>query len=258
MRYHYVTDGKTQEKFRVECPQIVPSSLVLAVDEARKRRTRQTRVVESNQKNFFLLKEFLFCKQCGSRYSGRIFPQQYRAIYYCPKMERNYASTNGEVHKKCDNRRYLKIEETDKLVWDTVVEVLSKSHLFKEEIKKQVNGEDDSGESLTRVDQINELKRKNKQIQKEVDDITKTLINLETDNILKRRNASELQAIIQNVESERTRPFAVSPAPSTNTCQITSGFSPLTSGNINRTASTLVFPSAIADLPRITALFTAP
>jgi site-specific DNA recombinase len=207
--YHYVTDGKTKEQFRVECPQIVSSSLVLAVDEAKKRRTRQTRVSESNQKNFFLLKEFLFCKQCSSRYSGRIFPEQYRAIYYCPKMERNYASTKGVEHKKCENRRYLKIEETDKLVWDTVVEVLSKSHLFKEEIKKQLKGEDNSGQMLTRAAQINDLKKKNKQIQKEVEDITKTLINLETDNILKRRNASELQAIIQNVESERTRLQAV-------------------------------------------------
>ena len=138
-------------------------------------------------------------------YSGRIFPEQYRAVYYCPKMERNYATTKGEKHKKCENRRYLKIEETDELVWDTVVEVLSKSHLFKEEIKKQVKGEDNSGELLTRSEQIHDLKKKNKQIQKEVEDITKTLINLETDNILKRRNSSELQAIIANVESERTR-----------------------------------------------------
>ncbi len=120
-------------------------------------------------------------------------------------MERNYATTKGEKHKKCENRRYLKIEETDELVWDTVVEVLSKSHLFKEEIKKQVKGEDNSGELLTRSEQIHDLKKKNKQIQKEVEDITKTLINLETDNILKRRNSSELQAIIANVESERTR-----------------------------------------------------
>ena len=203
--YHYVTDGKTKEQFRVECPQIVTSSLALAVEESRKRRTRQTRVTESNQKNFFLLREFLFCEQCGSRYSGRIFPEQYRAVYYCPKMERNYATTKGEKHKKCENRRYLKIEETDKLVWETVVEVLSNSHLFKEEIKNQVKGEDNSGELLSRSDRIHDLKKKNKQIKKEVDDITKTLINLETDNILKRRNTSELQAIIANVESERTR-----------------------------------------------------
>jgi len=101
------------------------------------------------------------------------------------------------------------VSKSDKSQQDTVVEVLSKSHLFKEEIKKQVKGEDNSGELLTRSEQINDLKKKNKQIQKEVEDITKTLINLETDNILKRRNASELQAIIQNVESERTRLQAV-------------------------------------------------
>jgi hypothetical protein len=203
--YHYVTDSKTKEQFRVECPQIVPSSLVLAVEGAKKSRTRQTRVSESKQKNFYLLREFMFCAKCGSRYSGRLYAEQYRAVYYCPKMERNYASTKGESYKKCENRRYLKIQETDNLVWETVVEVLSKSHLFKEEIKKQVKGEDNSGELLTRTEQINDLKKKNKQIQKEVEEITKTLINLETDNILKRRNANELRAIIENVESERTR-----------------------------------------------------
>jgi len=207
--YHYVTDGKTKEQFRVDCPQIVPSSLVLAVEQARNRRTRQTRVAESNQKNFYLLKEFLFCAHCGSRYSGRIFPEQYRAIYYCPKMERNYASTKSEVQRKCANRRYLKIKETDSLVWDTVVEVLSKSHLFKEEIKRQVTGEANSSELFTRAEQISDLKKKNKHIQKEVEDITKTLVNLETDNILKRRNASELRSIIENVESERTRLQAI-------------------------------------------------
>ena len=207
--FHYVIDSKTKEQFRIDCPQIVSSSLVLAVQEARKRRTRQTRVSESNQKNFYLLRDFLRCANCGSRYSGRIFPQQYRAIYYCPKMERNYASTKGEEHKKCDNRRYLKIEETDKLVWDTVVEVLSKSHLFKEEIKQQVKGEDDGSELLSRSELIKELKKKNKQLQKEVDDITKSLINLETDSILKRRNESELKAIIKNVESERARLLSI-------------------------------------------------
>ncbi len=215
--YHYVTDSKSQEKFRIECPQIASSSLMLAVQEAKNRRTRQTRVSESNQKNFFLLREFLRCKNCGSRYSGRIFPEQYRSTYYCPKMERNYASTKGEEHKKCDNRRYLKIEETDKLVWETVVEVLSKSHLFKEEIKKQVKGEDDGSELLSRSEQIAELKKKNKQLQKEVDDITKTLINLETDSILKRRNEAEIKAIIQNVESERTKLLSISEQ---NTIQI--------------------------------------
>jgi hypothetical protein len=203
--YHYITDSESKEQFRIECPQIVSSALMLAVQEAKSRRTRQTRVSESNQKNFFLLREFLRCANCGSRYSGRIFPEQYRAVYYCPKMERNYASTKSEEHKKCANRRYLKIEETDNLVWDTVVQVLSKSHLFKEEIKKQVKGEDDGSEVLSRSEQIAELKKRNKQLQKDVDDITKTLINLETDNILKRRNEVELKAIIENVESERTK-----------------------------------------------------
>jgi site-specific DNA recombinase len=207
--YHYVTDSKTKEQIRVECPQIVPSALFLAVQEAKKRRTRQTRVKESNQKNFFLLKEFLFCANCGSRYSGRIFAEQYRSNYYCPKIERKYASSKNTIeHEKCLNRRYLKIEETNKLVWDTVVEVLSKSHLFKEEIKREVQGVGESGEVQSRTEQIKEFQKKSKNIQKEIDEITRTLVSLETDGILKRRNAVEIKNIIENVESERTKLMA--------------------------------------------------
>jgi DNA invertase Pin-like site-specific DNA recombinase len=201
--YYYVKDGKTQDVIRVECPQILPSSLIQEVATAKLGRTRQTRVKESNQQSFFLLREFLFCTQCDSRYSGRIFPSQYKSVYYCPRMERNYVNEKRTTEKKCDNRRYLKIDATDSLVWDTVVEVLSKSHLFKEEVKRQVFG-DTKSEALQR-EHVKELKRKHRKIQLEIKEVTTTLVNIETDRFLKRRNPDELARIIQNVESERQR-----------------------------------------------------
>jgi len=199
--YYVVTDHKTGEVMRVQCPPIVSSTLIKKVEKQRELRTRQTRVSESNQKNFYLLREFLFCSQCGSRYSGRHFPKQYRSIYYCPRIERNFINEHTGKSQKCLNRRYLKIQETDKLVWDTVVDVMSKSHQFKEEVKKQVLGEQQSLES--QKEDIKKLKSKLKKVQTEINDVNESIVTLETDTILKRRSPVELQKILTNVEGVR-------------------------------------------------------
>jgi len=199
--FYYVTDKKTQDTMRVECPPILSSTLILQVAKERARRTRQTRVSESNLTHLYLLRDFLFCEQCGSRYSGRYFPKQYRSVYYCPRLERNYVNESNGKSQKCDNRRYLKIEEADKLVWDIVVEVLERSHHFKEEIRTQVFGS--STTHANRQDELKALKRKLKKLDTAYADATATVVNLETDGLLKRRNALEVSGIMKNVEAYR-------------------------------------------------------
>jgi len=135
------------------------------------------------------------------QYSGRFYPKQYRSVYYCPRIERNYVNESTGKTVKCENRRYLKIEETDKLVWETVVNVLSKSHIFKEEIRSQVFGSSPSYEN--HQEELKNLKRKLKKIDTEVKDVTNSIVNLETDRILKRRNSNEIKSIIENIESIR-------------------------------------------------------
>jgi len=198
--YRY-TDSKSGESIRVECPSILPVSLFRDVQKMREARTRQTRIKESNQKHFYLLRDFLVCGHCGARYSGRLYKSQYRSVYYCPRLERNYANEGTGRAEKCANRRYLKIDETDQLVWDTVLEVLTHSNLFKEEVKKQV-----MGESITHKDQSDEIKklrRKLKAVEKDISDVTSSIVNLETDKILKRRDRHELDRILKNVEDAR-------------------------------------------------------
>jgi site-specific DNA recombinase len=199
--YYRFKDGKSGDQVRVECPSIMPVSLFRDVQKMREGRTRQTRIKESNQKHFYLLRDFLVCGHCGARYSGRLYKAQYRSVYYCPRLERNYVNEGTGRVEKCSNRRYLKIDETDQLVWDTVLEVLSHSNLFKEEVKKQV-----LGESITHKDhaeEIKKLKRKLKVVEKDVADITNSIVNLETDKILKRRDRHELDRILRNVEDAR-------------------------------------------------------
>ncbi len=199
--YYIVKDHKSDEIIRVECPPLLSSTLILQVEKIKASRTRQTRVSESNLKNFYLLREFLFCSVCGSRYSGRTYPQQYRSTYYCPRIERNYVNEDTGKTQKCSNRRYLKIDETDNLVWQTVVEVISKSHLYKDKEKGEILGVQQT--LSEQKEEIQKLKTKLKSIETEISDLTASIVNLETDEILKRRTSTEVRKILVNVEDAR-------------------------------------------------------
>lgn len=198
--YHY-TDKKSGETIRVQSPAILSPTLFKNVSDQRKKRTRQTRSGESNMKHFYLLRDYLRCGQCGSRYSGRHYERQKRSIYYCPRIERNYVNENTNKVKKCDNRRYLKIEETDKLIWNTVIDILTKSNLFKEEVKSQsMIGNSTHND---KKDNIRKLSRKLKEVDRDISEVSNTIVNLETDKILKRRDSTELSQILTNVETYR-------------------------------------------------------
>jgi len=198
--YNYL-DKKSGQSYRVECPSILPFSLYQDVRKEKESRSRQSRVQDSNLKHFYLLRDFLVCGECNSRYSGRYYKKQYRSVYYCPRMERNYVNENTGKEQKCPNRRYLKIEETDRLVWDVVVQVMEDSNLFKEEVKNQV-----LGVSVTHKEnkqELQKLKRKLKKLDTEISDTTKSIANLETDRILNRRRTEEVEIVIHNIEEVR-------------------------------------------------------
>ena len=199
--YHIVKLSRTDEKVRVQCPAILPSTLIRQVKVESTLRSRQTRVSESNLKQFYLLRGFLFCASCGARISGRLFAKQNRSVYYCPRKERNYVTEDVSPVQQCSNRRYLKIDKTDELVWDTVVEVLAKSHRFKDEVKNQVFGSSTTNESTQ--DDLRTLKRTQSRLKKEIVDETNSIVSLETDKILKKRNANEISRILENLDSHR-------------------------------------------------------
>ncbi len=198
---HYVVrDKKTDENIRCSCPPIL--SPTLSRETARKKELRsKRRVQESNQKHFYLLRDFLVCDHCESRFSGRTYTKQYRSTYYCPRKERNYVNSGTDKVKKCTNSRYLKIEETDDLVWQTVVKVLSDSAQFKEWFKKDTLGA--KGSHADRAAEVGKLQKQLKALDAEIRSIGDTLTNLETDRLLARRTPEEVEKIITDIEKHR-------------------------------------------------------
>ncbi len=137
--FYKVRDKKSGEEFTINCDPIISPALYDQYLESRERRSRR-RVVESNLRNFYLLRDFLVCARCESFLSGRIYPRQYRAVYYCPRQERRRDDPYSKHLQRCGMGAYLRIEETDEIVWRSVVEVMSNSHRYKEEIKQAALG----------------------------------------------------------------------------------------------------------------------
>ena len=198
---HYVVrDKKTGENIRCSCPSILPPTLTREATRKKELRSKR-RVQESNQKHFYLLRDFLVCDHCENRFSGRTYAKQYRSTYYCPRKERNYVNSGTAREMKCTNSRYLKIAETDDLVWTTVVNVLSRSVQFKEWFKSNTLGT--KGTHEERAAEVNKLQKQLKALDAEIRTIGDTLTNLETDRLLARRTPEEVEKIITDIEKHR-------------------------------------------------------
>lgn len=198
--FYKMEDKKTGEIVRVDCEPIVPLSLFSDAHKERAKRSK-VRVGESNIKQFYLLREFLFCKHCGSYFSGKTQKDSLRSVYYCPRKERNSVNSDTPKFKKCENSRYLKINQTDDLVWNVVTEVLKNSSEFKEEVKRQVFLEQPI--STQQKNEISKLKKILKKNEDEARSLKTTLVNLHTDKVLKRIDKTDIDQVISNVEKHQ-------------------------------------------------------
>lgn len=198
--YYNYTDKKSGDRIRVECPTLLPADLIKRAIETRKKRAYKTaaghRVKNSNQKYTYLLTGFLVCAHCGSRYGGNKKINQ-TSYYCCNSKTEKYRTTNPV---QCDAKRNLRMEATDTLVWDAVIDTLSNSHTFKETVKLELL--DKKSYQLNQV----ERKRRERQLHRlktEQTKVTESIISVETASLLGKRNRDELNQIIQNLESHR-------------------------------------------------------
>jgi len=195
--YYVVQDKIAKKSIRVICPALLDNDLIQAVAKQRLKR-RERRVRESKIQHFYLLRDFLVCGHCGARFSGRIFEKQNRSVYYCPRKQRNYVNKGTSRVIKCTNSRYLKIDKTDSLVWETVIHTLghygNRSYKDDQEIKKP----EELAELTIR------LNKEIKILSREIQEASNSLINVESDALLSRRTSVERERIIGKIEAHRS------------------------------------------------------
>lgn len=209
---HYVgyweyNDKRSGESVRVECPRILPSALWKKV-EATKNRNKAKRAAENPQKHFYMLTGVIRCAHCGNLMSGETRSNVGKQVYFCPKKLRDWRKTKIAEEDKwkrgrvCQMTRSLNLPETDEVVWNAVIEVMSKSVILKEQVKSKTFEE--FGKARLDDSQLNAAKLKIKALQKQITKLNEALALVETNRILERVSAEQYPLIKANITDERT------------------------------------------------------
>jgi len=166
-RYHY-HDKRDDEKIETECPAIVDETTWMAVQKLKTRSA--SRSYQNRTKQFYLLRDLMACGHCGRPMAARRKIGKSEQLYYCPNKERDWVKNGGtktpwKRGEGCGLSRSLNIPETDKLVWDSVIEAHKNSSLLKEEVKWKILEE--SGAPLAKNEaELKTLERQIKHFQK--------------------------------------------------------------------------------------------
>lgn len=200
-------DKRSGESVQVECPRILPSALWKKV-EATKNRNKAKRASENPQKHFYMLTGVIRCAHCGKLMSGETRSSVGKQVYYCPKKLRDWVKTKIADEDKwkrgrvCQMTRSLNLPETDEVVWNAVIDVMSKSVILKEQVKSKTFEE--FGKARLDDSQLNAAKLKIKALQKQVTKLNEALALVETNRILERLSADQYPLIKANITDERT------------------------------------------------------
>ena len=208
---HYIgywdyTDKRSGETVRVDCPRLLSSDLWSRV-EATKKVNADRRSGGIAVRHFYMLRGLLRCGHCGTLLSGVFRPNADNGLYHCPKKVRVWSKRPPEKEDKwkrgrvCKMTRSLNVKETDELVWDTVLEVMGKSHLLKEDIKTGTF--EQVGKAGLTAEQVAGHKARIAQLKKHVKKFIEALAVVETNRILERIAEDQYPLIRANVTAER-------------------------------------------------------
>lgn len=206
--YYNFTDSKSEEQIQVQCPSIIENATWSQAQYKRSpsilRKTQKSATV----KNFYLLRDLMFCGHCGRPISGRIIKSRSENSYYCPSREREWVENGGVSDKKkwqrghgCGFTRALNIQRTDELVWEAVKSLHEKSSLLKEEVRvrvlKEERGLQEQSEAKYKANQA-----KLKTLQRKYTTLSETLGNLEANRVLKELNDTSYRTMTLRINTE--------------------------------------------------------
>lgn len=201
--YYTYTDKKSGDTLRIVCPRLLDSSLIKSVRDLREKRsygkTGNRRTRTSNQKYTYLLTGLLVCGHCGSLYGGN-YKKTQTPYYSCLQKTHKFKTKYTDKYIVCGSNRNIRIDKTDKVVWDTVVDIISKSHTFKETVKTELLGKNSYKKSSS---ELKKIENRQKKLKKEVDHVTDSIVNSESLVLIGKRDKVEVERIVKNLERHR-------------------------------------------------------
>jgi len=200
------TDSVSGESVEVKCPVIVDEVTWNSISLARKRKASRKDQQNATVKNFYLLRDFMVCGHCGRKMAGRIKPSKSEHMYYCPNKERAWAKTGeSKTHYQrgtgCGFERAMNIQITDKLVFDTVVQLHKDSSILKDELRKRIFAE----KGIKQISSEAEMKGYEKQhriLQRELSNLQESIGHLEANRILKRMDDKAFKSAMDRLNQQ--------------------------------------------------------
>jgi DNA invertase Pin-like site-specific DNA recombinase len=208
--YYDWTDKKSGETINCSCPAIVDETVWN--DVQRRREQIYARKGQNNRtKRFYLLRNLMFCGECGSQMSGRIHDARNENLYFCPNKTRNWVKGARPKNQKwkrgkvgeygCSMVRSLNIPITDEFVWNTVMDTVSNSSILKEGFKDEILKSKFAGDVETERDLRNQ-KTKSNRLKKDLQQVQSSIADVETNNLLKRYDDAVYAQIKSNLDAE--------------------------------------------------------
>lgn len=139
------------------------NSVQIKIEQSLKKRNQLTKVKHDD----ILLRGLLYCGSCGEIYGCRIKEVKKEYYYYCRSKENKWRKVDKSKKLKCDIKKSINIKNTDNLVWNTLIEILSNSHIIKENFKKEML-EVKLNDNLDKDVELLELKKEKNSIQKKI------------------------------------------------------------------------------------------
>ena len=202
---HYVgfwnyTDKRSGELIRIECPAILTNEQYQNAKLARERNSAHKNTI-ANIRHFYLLRGILRCGHCGRWLSGAVKNGSNEGNYNCPSRERQWSKRKLEPSEKwvrgrsCSMNRSLQLEDTERLIWQTVIDVLTNSTAMKGKIDETYP----IGKSKSAVEL--EIAKEEKELQ----NIESGFARLESNRILNRLTIEQYTLIRSQLDSEQIR-----------------------------------------------------
>ncbi len=200
------TDSVSGESVEVNCPAIIDEVTWNSINLARKRKASRKDQQNATVKNFYLLRDFMVCGHCGRKMAGRIKPSKSEYMYYCPNKERAWAKdgeskTHYQRGTGCGFERAMNIQITDKLVFDTVVQLHKASSILKDEVRKRIFAE----KGIKQISSEAEMKSYEKQhriLQRELSNLQESIGHLEANRILKRMDDKAFKSAMDRLNQQ--------------------------------------------------------
>lgn len=204
-RYIY-TDNISGEKIEVSCPKIIDELTWHTIELEKNQRRARVKQQNATTKHFYLLRDLMFCGHCGRKISGRIKPSKSEYFYYCPNKERKWVdNAKSETHYQrksgCGFERSMNIKVTDKVVFDTVLDLHAKSSVLKETVKQEVYKKYGikAGASIRETENI---KKELKKQEKETERLSQVLSSLEATNLMGKNTVTNFDKVAKQIKEE--------------------------------------------------------